>query len=110
MTPCDGRVSPAKPVFTRRPLMTITGSWSRWFAVSFIACTIAVGAPPYGRAQQPTPSPSPSPTTDQPASQATAPAPEQPTLPSLLPAMAGPLAGNPKPLSFDLGPILGKWY
>src|SRR5262245_15941821 len=106
MTPCDGRVGPAAPVFIRRFLMTMTGSWSRWFAVSIIACTIAVGAPPYGSAQQPTPSP----TTDQPASEATAPAPEQPTLPSLLPAMAGPLAVNPKPLSFDLGPVLGKWY
>ena len=85
--------------------MTMTGSWSRWFVVGVVACMIAVGAPPYVSAQQPTPSP----TTDQPASQAISPAPEQPTLPSLLPAMAGPLVVNPKPLSFDVGPI-GKWY
>ena len=34
--------------------MTMTGSWSRWFAVGIVACTIAVGAPPYVSAQQPT--------------------------------------------------------
>jgi hypothetical protein len=54
MTPCDGRVDPAKPVFIRRFLMTITGSWSRWFAVGIITWTIAVGAPPWVSAQQPT--------------------------------------------------------
>src|SRR2546427_7592538 len=82
----NGRVGPAEPVFIRRFLMTMTGSWHRWFVVGLIACTIAVGAPLYGSAQQPTPSPSTSPTTDQPASQAISPATEQPTLPSLLPA------------------------
>jgi hypothetical protein len=34
--------------------MTMTGSWSRWFAVGVVACTIAVGALPYVSAQQPT--------------------------------------------------------
>ena len=33
--------------------MTITGSWSRWFAVGIVASTIAVGVPPYVT-QQPT--------------------------------------------------------
>jgi hypothetical protein len=33
--------------------MTMTGSWSRWFAVGIVACTIAVGAPPWVSAQQP---------------------------------------------------------
>jgi hypothetical protein len=34
--------------------MTMTGSWSRWFAVGIVAYTIAVGVPPYVSAQQPT--------------------------------------------------------
>ena len=34
--------------------MTTPGSWSRWFAVGIVACTIAVSAPPYVSAQQPT--------------------------------------------------------
>jgi hypothetical protein len=34
--------------------MTMTGSWSRWFAVGIVASTIAVGAPPHVSAQQPT--------------------------------------------------------
>ena len=33
--------------------MTMTGSWSRWFAVGLVAYTIAVGAPPWVSAQQP---------------------------------------------------------
>jgi hypothetical protein len=33
--------------------MTMTGSWRRCFAVGFVACTIAVGIPPYVSAQQP---------------------------------------------------------
>ena len=33
--------------------MTMTGSWSRWFAVGIVAYTIAVGAPPWVSAQQP---------------------------------------------------------
>jgi len=33
--------------------MTTTGSWSRWFAVGLVACTLAVGALPYASAQQP---------------------------------------------------------
>ena len=36
-------------------------------------------------------------------------APATPAPPALLPAMAGPLAANPKPASYDLGPI-GKIY
>src|SRR5262249_18607282 len=32
----------------------MTGSWSRWFVVGIVACTIAVGAPLYVSAQQPT--------------------------------------------------------
>ena len=53
MTPRDGRVGPDEPVSTRRTLMTMTGSWSRWFAVGLVAYTIAVGAPPWVSAQQP---------------------------------------------------------
>jgi hypothetical protein len=33
--------------------MTMTGSWSRWFAVGLVAWTLTVGAPPWGSAQQP---------------------------------------------------------
>jgi hypothetical protein len=33
--------------------MTMTGSWSRWFAVGLVVCMIAVGAPPWVSAQQP---------------------------------------------------------
>jgi hypothetical protein len=32
--------------------MTMTGSWSRWFAVSLVVWTIAAGAPPWVSAQQ----------------------------------------------------------
>src|SRR4029434_2196703 len=56
MMPYDGRVGPDEPVSTRRSLMTMTGSWSRWFAVGIVASTIAVGAPPHVSAQKPTPS------------------------------------------------------
>src|SRR5207253_10895865 len=67
---------------------------------NFAACTALIGAL-LGIASTPA-----WPQDQKPASEAIPPAtPAAPAPPSLLPAMAGPLVVNPKPTSFDLGPL-----
>jgi|SRR5215472_15594396 len=70
----------------------------------FAGAAVAQTTPPPAPDQKPTTEAAPAAASEQkPATEAapaTAPAP-----PALLPAMAGPLAVNPKPTSFDLGPL-----
>src|SRR6266851_7381097 len=63
---------------------------------AFVCALLTAGSmPAWAQDQKP-----PTPTDTTPPAAAAAPAP-----PALLPAMSGPLTANPKPTSFDLGPL-----